>query len=166
MKGRPGDALLRHDKELEGVFRSLRFVHNMIGPESGVVRILAERQRQIQEEGWTKTHDDTHDFFEMTKAAICYAHHSTLMGHCVWQTEYVDAEVGTPGEQTRIQRAKITRLPEGWPEWDRKWWKPEPRVPGDGSPMINSKDAIRMLEKAGALIAAEIDRLSRLERKA
>lgn len=32
-----------------------------------------------------------------------------------------------------------------WP-WDKKWWKP-------------SDDPIRNLEKAGALIAAEIDRL-------
>lgn len=38
--------------------------------------------------------------------------------------------------------------PNEWP-WDRKWWKP-------------SSDAIRNLEKAGALIAAEIDRLERI----
>lgn len=35
-----------------------------------------------------------------------------------------------------------------WP-WDHKWWKPS--------------DHIRNLEKAGALIAAEIDRLKRLD---
>lgn len=34
-----------------------------------------------------------------------------------------------------------------WP-WDKEWWKP-------------SDDPIRNLEKAGALIAAEIDRLQR-----
>ena len=37
--------------------------------------------------------------------------------------------------------------------WDRKWWKPTPN------------NRIRELEKAGALIAAEIDRLLRLEVK-
>lgn len=37
--------------------------------------------------------------------------------------------------------------PEEWP-WDPAWWKP-------------SEDPIRNLEKAGALIAAEIDRLLR-----
>jgi hypothetical protein len=37
--------------------------------------------------------------------------------------------------------------PAFWP-WDRKWWKPSP-------------DPIRNLIKAGALIAAEIDRLQR-----
>lgn len=38
-------------------------------------------------------------------------------------------------------------IPDVWP-WDTKWWKP-------------SEDPIRNLEKAGALIAAEIDRLRR-----
>ena len=37
-----------------------------------------------------------------------------------------------------------------WP-WDRSWWKPTP------------KDPVRQLVKAGALIAAEIDRLRRLK---
>ena len=36
-----------------------------------------------------------------------------------------------------------------WP-WSKKWWKP-------------SKDPIRNLVKAGALIAAEIDRLQRIK---
>lgn len=38
-----------------------------------------------------------------------------------------------------------------WP-WEKKWWKP-------------SEDPRRNLAKAGALIAAEIDRLNRLEGK-
>lgn len=37
-----------------------------------------------------------------------------------------------------------------WP-WEKKWWKPTP------------KDRIRELAKAGALIAAEIDRLLRIK---
>lgn len=37
--------------------------------------------------------------------------------------------------------------PLGWP-WEREWWKP-------------SDDPVRNLVKAGALIAAEIDRLQR-----
>jgi hypothetical protein len=40
-----------------------------------------------------------------------------------------------------------------WP-WGYQWWKPTP------------KNRIRDLEKAGALIAAEIDRLLQLENKA
>jgi hypothetical protein len=39
-----------------------------------------------------------------------------------------------------------------WPyTWNEKWWKPSPN------------DRIRELEKAGALIAAEIDRLLRID---
>lgn len=49
-------------------------------------------------------------------------------------------------------RKKVKRNgpPLFWP-WDAKWWKP--------------KDRIRNLERAGALIAAEIDRLQRLENR-
>jgi hypothetical protein len=43
-------------------------------------------------------------------------------------------------------------VPEYWP-WDDKWWKPTP------------KDRVRELVKAGALIAAEIDRLQRLKKQ-
>lgn len=42
--------------------------------------------------------------------------------------------------------------PSGWP-WEKEWWKP-------------SEDPIRNLVKAGALIAAEIDRLERQKAKA
>jgi hypothetical protein len=43
---------------------------------------------------------------------------------------------------------KVTTCPFAWP-WERSWWKP-------------SDDPVRNLVKAGALIAAEIDRLQRL----
>ncbi len=39
--------------------------------------------------------------------------------------------------------------PVGWP-WDKRWWKPTP------------DNRIKELTKAGALIAAEIDRLQRI----
>lgn len=42
-------------------------------------------------------------------------------------------------------------VPASWP-WNEKYWKP-------------SKDPVRNLTKAGALIAAEIDRLQRLKTK-
>jgi len=46
-----------------------------------------------------------------------------------------------------------TDLPDEWPEgWDEQWWKPSPN------------NRIRELEKAGALIAAEIDRLLRIKK--
>jgi hypothetical protein len=44
-------------------------------------------------------------------------------------------------------------MPDSWP-FDPSWWKPTPG------------NRIRELEKAGALVAAEIDRRQRLENKA
>jgi hypothetical protein len=50
-------------------------------------------------------------------------------------------------QESNIMRYYPDGVPKRWP-WDEKWWKPSP-------------DPIRNLEKAGALIAAEIDRLQR-----
>lgn len=56
---------------------------------------------------------------------------------------YLDAAIAvgdTPMEE-------IQKAPPIWP-WDKEWWKP-------------THDPVRNLVKAGALIAAEIDRLQR-----
>lgn len=90
---------------------------------TGVERIAAERQRQIEVEGWTPEHDDEHNNRELAKAAACYA-------------------VGT--DRFKSIGGEVVAV---WP-WEDRWWKP-------------SDDPIRNLEKAGALIAAEIDRLQR-----
>lgn len=73
-------------------------------------------------EGWTPEHDDEHDGYEMTWAAVCY----------------IAAAKAPHGQES---------VPPAWP-WHGDWWKP-------------SEDPIRNLVKAGALIAAEIDRLQR-----
>jgi len=52
-----------------------------------------------------------------------------------------------PGWPSRIEG----RAPNIWP-WSESWWKP-----GDGS----TEGRVKELVKAGALIAAEIDRLQR-----
>lgn len=53
-----------------------------------------------------------------------------------------------------LREAGRPRLPGFWPmSWDEEWFKPTP------------DDRIRELAKAGALIAAEIDRLLREKRK-
>lgn len=40
---------------------------------TGIESIAAERQRQIEQEGWTPEHDDGHDLFELARAGACYA---------------------------------------------------------------------------------------------
>lgn len=57
----------------------------------------------------------------------------------------------TPHEE-RICVVDCEDVPLNWP-WDDEWWKPE------------HGNRVRELVKAGALLAAEIDRLQRLENK-
>lgn len=74
---------------------------------SGVLKeIAAERQRQIEAEGWTKEHDDEHGDGELSHAAVCYAYCAVTFG-------------GLPDES-------FAQLPppDAWP-WAHEWWKPK-----------------------------------------
>lgn len=64
--------------------------------------VIAERQRQVSEEGWTPEHDDEHDAGQMAVAAGCYALASFL--------------------NTRHSLNQIAS--RYWP-WDWRWWKPK-----------------------------------------
>lgn len=112
------------------------------GRVSGIDLIAAERERQIAAEGWSIEHDDEHEYDEMAQAAACYATPPRLRKN---------ARVVVPGS-TRSPSTTV-KCVKGWP-WDAEWWKPTP------------DNRIRELVKAGALIAAEIDRLSRMKEKA
>jgi hypothetical protein len=90
--------------------------------KTGTELIAEERARQINSEGWSEGHDDSHEYGELARASVAYTLH-TLIG-CY---DKKPAEI--------------------WP-WELKWWKP-------------AADPVRNLVKAGALIAAEIDRLQR-----
>ena len=108
---------------------------------TGAEMIAVERQRQIEKEGWTPERDDAeHVGGGLARAAICYAEHAQKYGwNATMPPHGVSKEDGT------AHYRKITR-PKTWP-WAAKWWKP--------------KDPVRDLVRAGALIAAEIDRLQR-----
>lgn len=101
---------------------------------TGIERIAAERQRQIEKEGWTPAHDDSHVMGELADAAGCYAN-------------FVGAQAR--GASPEEFSADWLILEGEWP-FEAEWWKP-------------SDNPIRNLEKAGALIAGEIDRLQRAE---
>ncbi len=100
-------------------------------PKSGAQLIALERLRQVKIEGWTATHDDTHDGHELALAATSYI-----------------AVVASPDELAGEKEE--SRPLHDWP-WADEYWKP-------------SNDAVRNLVKAGALIAAEIDRLQRAQK--
>lgn len=81
---------------------------------TGAELIAQERQRQVEQEGWTPEHDARHVNGELAEAAAAYATGTLSL----------------------------------WP-WGLSWWKP--------------KDRISNLVRAGALIAAEIDRIQAME---
>ena len=92
---------------------------------TGMELIAAERQRQIDVEGWTAEHDAQHTNGELLQATICYTSYA------------LGLILGQP----------YPKIKGSWP-WDFQYWKP-------------GADPICNLIKAGALIAAEIDRLQR-----
>ncbi len=63
-----------------------------------VIDVLAERQRQVEAEGWTSEYDDDHDDGELAAAAAAYA---LSAANCVVELPY-----------HRV-----------WP-WQTNWWKP------------------------------------------
>lgn len=101
---------------------------------NGIERIAKERQRQISVEGWTPQHDDEHKDGEIAIAAACYA-----------------APYSIKADICRIipcSCREATCQHFGWP-WNGEWDK------------RGKHERIRQLEIAGALLAAEIDRLLR-----
>ncbi len=70
---------------------------------TGIELIAKERQRQIENEGWTISHDDTHTDEQIAYAAACYA---------------------TPpeGRKTWISG----KLLSPWWPWSDLYWKPTP----------------------------------------
>lgn len=64
--------------------------------DKAAIDVLAERQRQIDVEGWTPEHDDEHELDEIGYAASCYAN---------------------PDAVSPI-------FPDDWP-WDDNYWKPK-----------------------------------------
>lgn len=99
----------------------------------GLLLIAHERQRQIHKEGFDIAHDDEHTDESLAEAAAWYA------------SPYVDL--------CRIKRVggvEGDAIVSAWPEsWEEKWDKKD------------LHDRIKQLQIAGALIAAEIDRLYR-----
>ena len=67
--------------------------------------VIAERERQIKEEGWTSEHDDEHDAGELCGAGAAYALYTSCALH----------PIGDAFGQDDI--------PPGWC-WDYRWWKP------------------------------------------
>ena len=105
---------------------------------TGAALISAERQRQIEMEGYEAYHDDSHDGGELADAATCYANVASVQSRGAGMAEIREMIVNDWGEVN-------------WP-WHDASFKPV------DNPIAN-------LVKAGALIAAEIDRLQRKQKQ-
>lgn len=101
--------------------------------KTGTQRIYNERKRQLTELKFTPYGDDGYISGELLDAAICYASAASQL------------ERGQSFEYIKLDPMHWCKTP--WP-WDMAWWKPSPNIE-------------RNLEKAGALIAAELDRRER-----
>ena len=104
---------------------------------SGAQLIAAERRRQITELGRTPDRDSNYVSGELCDAAISYAQAAAKQAR---------------GESHQWIQGMASTGMAPWP-WEDEWWKP-------------SGSQVRNLVKAGALIAAEIDRLQRKEKEA
>jgi len=102
----------------------------------GVTAILQERVRQITVEGFKSSNDDRYESGELCDAALSYTRAAARQ---------------LRGENITYIRTMVNSGDIPWP-WEDAWWKP-------------SEDPQRNLEKAGALLAAEWDRLERIKIK-
>ncbi|KSV16332.1 hypothetical protein DA01_03575 [Dehalococcoides mccartyi] len=115
---------------------------------TGIELIAEERKRQIEVEGFNAEHDDDvyHESGELALAAACYASPINLY----------QCEITTRG----------TLYSDPWPNlWEGAQDKRKRRDPWfniiEPNGSLPSTERIRNLVKAGALVAAEIDRLQR-----
>lgn len=96
---------------------------------TGAEAIAAERQRQIEAEGWTPADDYNYRDGDLAAAGASYALHAA------------------ENDKWRARPENAKEPPMYWP-FDKAWWQP--------------RDRRADLVRAGALIAAEIDRLDRM----
>lgn len=96
---------------------------------NGAELIVQERNRQIEVEGFDKEHDSHHHVTEFINAASCYL--QTGFCYAVGNEHSLDHTI------QHIKRGEFV--------WGKEWFKPT--------------SCLRDLVKAGALIAAAIDRL-------
>lgn len=116
--------------------------------KTGSELISEERQRQIEKEGFTPGHDDDsfHDEGQLARAAVCYASPVLIF------------EVDDGGKSIIFNDP----WPQDWDlEWDKRRTEPYGHILANEN--LSGVERVRNLVKAGALIAAEIDRLQRIK---
>lgn len=121
---------------------------------NGIELIAAERRRQIEVEGYSAAHDDEHIGGELAAAAVCYAApepvYRQLPEDALGRIVFVD-----PWPFNNVDESG-----RGYNDGDKR-----KELSGSLQPihsgLLTHASRIDLLVKAGALIAAEIDRLQR-----
>lgn len=116
--------------------------------KTAIELIAAERQRQQSALGWTREHDDEHTDESMAAAAACYAAPRQIYTMHETKRGLVMHDPFPWGHVVRNGRAADD--PDGWHTCTTAEKKA-------------GKDRVRQLTIAGALIAAELDRVLRAE---
>lgn len=111
--------------------------------KTGVELIAAERQRQIEVEKFDIVNDEGYDILQLSAAAGCYI--ANACNKFFYQNTHTE-EVDTSRFQV-LEEGEKNKWVDGWP-WSKEWDKRE------------KHDIHRSLEIAGALIAAELDRIN------
>ena len=121
---------------LERAFEAMGWRTKM---SAAATAILAERQSQITQEGWSESHDDDHAIGELAQAGASYALYAARQLHNSWASPAGD-----------VYALRGLPYKDVWP-WSDSWWKPA--------------DFRRNLIKAGALNLAELEKFDRLRGK-
>jgi len=124
---------------------------------TGVELIAAERTRQIEKNCFTADHDDRHTDGSIALAAVCFAAPTTI-----YALEFDDQQ-----NEGRL----VDPWPPGWAKyWDRRPQRDQETLADSpqGFPdpsTFTLQERIDLLIRSGALVAAEIDRLLRWQKK-
>jgi PRTRC genetic system protein C len=129
----------------EGPFEEAALVladYVLVRRDAGVGQVALERRRQMDVEGYTSAHDDAHTDHSLAMAAAVYA----------------------APEPVHVYRNPPDQFSDPWPwhpiEDKRKFADAGMHVPASAAE-YSVEERVALLVKAGALIAAEIDRLGR-----
>ena len=110
--------------------------------KAGIELIAAERQRQIEKKGYDADHDEMESAFQLSTAAAMYIANAI-------NTDFEDhTHYDDKGDCARFQLREIDT---------KKWGEQWPWEDKDGR---YKSDVKTSLIKAGALIAAELDRIN------
>lgn len=112
-----------------------------------LLAVIAERQRQIEAEGFDRAHDDAHAPGELARAAAAYLYAGSVTDH---RTRHALGSWRDDSEEAPVMAALVVK--ELWP-WEREWWKPRP------------DDRRRDLVRGCALGVAEGEHMERRRRR-